>query len=249
MEGLNNLKLESGIIVFRPSKIIKYARVADIKINNKMFLALTKGLSNEGLTDPGAIIYVLKSKQDLKTDYEIQFVFHNGTYICVNPQIAEDLTLKYMFKIFKMKPKDHPIIEKQVTIKDPNSDLKHRFDFTFMLNNVLHIIEVKSVPVAYGNIAVFPSGYRKTIDDPISPRAISQMKLLNILGKSKKIKTYMIYVVQRDDIKSFSYNLGDHHYMEAVYDFINVKSIVLYMSWKKNNKNVFTHILKRVQYL
>jgi len=83
-------------------------------------------------------------------------------------------------------------------------------------------------------IAIFPDGYRKKSTDLISPRAYKHLEDLIEIQKSDGYQTYLIYVVQRQDVKYFSPSILDKTYYDKVYDAIDkgVKIIPVCVAWE-----------------
>jgi len=89
----------------------------------------------------------------------------------------------------------------------------------------------------YEKIGLFPFGYRKKKEDLISPRAYKHLEDLIEIQKKENHQAYLIYIIQRADVKYFSPSLIDKIYYDKVYEAIDngVKVIPLLVIWKENN--------------
>lgn len=155
--------LIEGIIVKRPSKVIKTPYVADvIAIDNieKEVLAHSASLGCCGLADTGATILMTKMissnknkiNNDKKCEYKICLSVlkerNQEIIIGIHPKIAEDLVESALNKnlLTKLQNIKSYKRETKLFVKDK---VDSRFDYTGIdCNGVPFIMEVKNVPLA-----------------------------------------------------------------------------------------------------
>lgn len=226
----------------RPSAIIKSPYVADIILqNNTTSLAHSLSLGCKGLCDKNATVFITPLNTIHKDDkphcnYTIQFAFQDNVLIGVNPKLAEHIIYNALRN--KLLPfLQTSYIKREVSIvydKYVNS----RFDFGgYTSDNVPFLLEVKNVPLAFyinaipkdkknfipdpnsdpmKKIAVFPDGYKKHINDPVSPRALKHIRELTYLKENTSSRCILCFVVQRHDADTFELSATDPEYAEAV---------------------------------
>lgn len=237
----------------RPSKICKSPYVADAFETDE--LLHTASLGCFGLVEQHAkVICSKKENSKGKCKYMVQLGFdsESNTYISTNPLLANkisEILLKDNKINFNFK---YNIVNTEQTIGNS------RFDFVLEdeINN-RHVVEVKSVPIAFyenlpvkeyrkrsydgrdthSKIGIFPVGYRKNKNSPISERAIKHLKELGRLVKDKEIASgTCLFVVGRSDVNQFSPSKDDPFYCsaikEALDDGVNIKAIKL--EWINN---------------
>uniref|UniRef100_A0A6C0KEG4 Sugar fermentation stimulation protein C-terminal domain-containing protein n=1 Tax=viral metagenome TaxID=1070528 RepID=A0A6C0KEG4_9ZZZZ len=232
---LNNLRTVN--VISRPSKICKSPYVADIIIEDQIIQAHAPSLGCCGLCEKDARVLVTPKKDTTKIcKYTIQLsIFtenkkQNTQLIGINPKLAETIVENVLkLNLFtKLKVKS---FKREVKI------LNSRFDFVGLdEEDNSFVLEVKNVPLAdyidcdrkermkYNfddkeaneKISYFPDGYRKKKTDVISPRALKHIQELHTITKTSKTKTYICYVIQRDDIKCFQPSNIDIIYKNAV---------------------------------
>ena len=237
--------IQECVIKSRPSKTCKTPYVADISLNNETYLGHTPSLGCCGLADKEKNVLVEKMDGKGKCDYSIKFGINTEgeqtSYIGIHTKLAESVVDNCL--------KNNLI--KRLNVKEYKREVKYlnsRFDFAGKnQNDEEFILEVKSVPLAkYTNkdqsfnekTAYFPDGYRKKKGDVVSERALKHINELKDLKINKNIKTYMCYVVQRDDADSFTISDTDPIYKQAVKEAVEsgVEIIVLKIKWTKDGK-------------
>ena len=180
-------------------------------------------------------------------------------YVGIYPKLAENivnraLTLNCFSELQNIKK-----------LEPEKKFLNSRFDF-YGINekDEEFILEVKNVPLSnyfeniYKNykeiydsnkdnypidkkIAYFPDGYRKKKGDVVSPRALKHVQELEEISKNKKIKTYLCFVIQREDAEMFQISLLDPKYRNAVQSALQngVKILTLQIKWNQNGEVEF----------
>jgi hypothetical protein len=261
----NVQKFHKALVINRPSKKIKSPYLADIKLfdenDNLMdeeLMAHSPALGCCGLIAKDAIVYVTEnndenSKRKSKyTIYNVQ-ISDPSIIIGVHPMSANTI-FENILKNSVMKE-----FENAKNIKREYKILNSRIDFYFEIGEKKIFLEIKNVPLAdhvdldkknkekicydptkynsYEKIAIFPDGYRKKSSDLISPRAYKHLEDLIEIQKNDKHQTYLIYIVQRLDVKYFSPSILDKTYYDKVYEAIDngVKIIPLSVVWEGEN--------------
>ena len=121
-----------------------------------------------------------------------------------------------------------------------------------------HVVEVKAVPIALfenlpikeynkkqypdvnynQKIGVFPVGYKKNKNSPISERAIKHLVELGRLISDNIINTgCCLFVVGRNDVSSFSPSKEDPYYCKAINEAVakGVQIKAIKIEWIKNS--------------
>ena len=215
-------KLSEGIVIKRPSSLVKSPYMADIELKNsssseEKILAHTPSLGCNGYIDKGKRVLLLpKLGGNTKSSHSVEFAYETDTNILVgtNPNISNNivynLLINNLFDNYKNYETKNVLREKT----KGNS----RFDIYIKDNeNVEHFIEIKTAPVKdfEKNCAIFPKGYRKKKTDPFSPRAIKHLEELTLLAKEENTKCYLIFVVPRNDVEYFTPCKEDPLYCSA----------------------------------
>ena len=244
-------KVYETTVLDRPSKSIKSPYLADIvdPITKETVLAHTPALGCCGLIVSGSKVIVVAKNTKAKSKYSIDFVVDEKKYLIgVNPMYANTL-VRNMIEL--------KLIRGLTKLDSLKAEYKYeccRFDFFGTINTEKVYIEVKNVPLAdycdcnkkekkkmdlskykYNEkIAIFPDGYRKNQNEPVSPRALKHLQ--NMIKLVKNNKCYMIYIVQRRDITSFTPTVLDQIYRKAFIEAMNSGVIikVYKIIWKKN---------------
>lgn len=144
-----------------------------------------------------------------------------------------------------------------------------RFDYTFLNEEGKRVyLEVKNVPLAdvvdvsekerkkldissydfNKKIAIFPDGYRKNKDEPVSPRALKHVNHLAKLHKENPdVLCALVFLIQRTDVVSFKPSSLDPIYHKAVYDAVEdgVYVLPICVTWEGSN----CKFLKKVELL
>ena len=251
-----------GTVVKRPSATCKTPYVADVLLEDgkTMVLAHTAALGCCGLADLDAkvIMIPVENKKNV-CRYKILFSIHEEKgirqYIGIDPKLAETLVYTCLHENKISSLEDCKSIQREKTIMDS------RFDFMGIdKKDHIYVLEVKNVPLADyvdclakekkkldfndreydSKISYFPDGYRKKQKDTVSPRALKHIEELEKIALETKIKTYLCYVVQREDANRFQTSILDPTYKQAVKKASDngVTIIVLQIKWTKEGEAI-----------
>ena len=180
-------KLLQGILIKRYKRFF-----ADIKYKNKTITAhCPNSGSMMGLLDKGNIVWFSQSNDPKrKLKYTLQIISSNNNLVGVNTHLTNKIVLEALVekKIASLKKFDN--IKSEVMFSDNT-----RFDFLISNKNKKCFLEVKNVTlVRKKNIAEFP--------DSITSRGSKHlMELAN--AKKKGYESFILYLIQRNDCKSF----------------------------------------------
>jgi DNA-binding sugar fermentation-stimulating protein len=236
----------------RPSSTCKSPYVADANETNELLHA--PSLSCGGLVDKdSSVVCSRKHKQSGKCKYLVQLGFdsESNAFISTNPLLANKITNSLLLnKFLKM-----PFTYNRNNIHPEYTIGNSRFDFVIKDDNKTYIIEVKAVPIAVHEnltikelskkdftgynpkkkIGVFPIGYRKSKNVPISERAIKHLdELGNNLEEGKAEYACCLFIVGREDVVSFQPSMEDLFYLTAMKKAIKkgVKIRAVKMIWR-----------------
>ena len=127
-----------------------------------------------------------------KTSYAISLVQLEYTLVSIDARLPNHLFTEYLKTNTPDVFKDYAV-QKEVTYQN------HRFDFRLNRGQDVFWVETKSVTCVDGRIARFP--------DAISKRAHNHLNTLMDL-QSKGEEAAVIFIIQRDDVESFSPNVS-----------------------------------------
>lgn len=227
-----------------------------------------------GYVDRGQLVVLTKNKIDKSNkkvcSYTIHLALRNEKeriyYIGVHPKIAEQIVFECLTKNYI------PGLKNLCKIEREKKYLNSRFDFCGIdENGIDFILEVKNVPCgdyvdmlpknkskistahndfrhwAYDSkIAYFPDGYRKNIEDTVSPRAVKHLNELTEIKKTSHKRCIMIYVIQRPDCLYFQPSNVDPCYQYAFKNAVEngIEIIPIQILWKKNGNCYFQKVMK-----
>jgi DNA-binding sugar fermentation-stimulating protein len=270
-------KLYKALILARPSKVCKSPYLADVKIfdeeNNiieENVMAHSPALGCCGLISKDEYVMCTKSESlKAKSKYIIHHVIQKSlnSVIGTNPMLANPIVKSLLL---------HNKIEEFKNIKDLKAEItvdESRFDFTFLNEEGKRVyLEVKNVPLANfidvsekerkklnlehnihlydfnKKIAIFPDGYRKNKDEPVSPRALKHVNHLSkIHRENPDVLCALVFLIQRSDVVSFKPSSLDPIYEKAIYDAVEDGVLVLpiCVTWEDNT----CKFLKKVELL
>lgn len=230
-------------------------------------LAHSPTLGCNGMIAPNVIVYVTENNDEKDEKRKSKYTIFNiqisnpEIIIGVHPMTANAIFENILKNNIIDEFKNAINIRREVKI------LNSRIDFYCEINGKKIFLEVKNVPIAdylnspienkkdkkykkdkntitdfseynqYEKIGLFPLGYRKKKEDLISPRAYKHLEDLIEIQKKENHQAYLIYIIQRGDVKYFSPSLLDKIYYDKVYEAIDngVKVIPLLVIWKDNN--------------
>ena len=213
--------LQKATVVNRPSKTIKSPYVADIQLEDgTMALCHTPGLGCSGLVSAGRQIYVSKAANTkAKTAYTAQVsesTDEEGTYyVGIHPMVSQMVASKLLDKIAT-----NVVWRSEVPVNEHT-----RLDFVGTgPNGKKTYVEVKNAMVTlsaekrHKRRAIFPEGYRKSITDTVSPRAVKHAATLAELATLADTEAaYLVFIVPRDDCNAgLELNALDPIYCKAV---------------------------------
>jgi DNA-binding sugar fermentation-stimulating protein len=264
-------KLYKAIVINRPSKVCKSPYLADVAVYNdekeiieENVMAHTPALGCCGYVEADSIVYCTKSaSKTAKSKYVVQISQMKDINIKVgiNPMLANPIVKELLLK--NKIPPFNDIKKLKQEVKIGNS----RFDFTFENQKMKVILEVKNVPIAdvvdvdektrkkmdlskydpYEKIAIFPNGFRKNVNEPISERAVKHTNHLAEMAKDEKEDTIcaIVFLIQRTDVTYFQPSNIDSFYQNALYKASDagVLIIPICVEWV-DNECKFSKILK-----
>jgi sugar fermentation stimulation protein A len=218
--------LVRATVVKRPSATIKSPYVADIRVDgiDEIMLCHSPGLGCCGLVEAGRVIYVLPSREGSKTAWTAHMAecsdsegAHN---VGIHPMIGQSVAATYLSNISA-----DAVWKSEVVVAEST-----RIDYVGLLPNGKKIyVEVKTAMVSTectvprtSRCAVFPEGYRKSKNEPVSPRAIKHARVLaELKGRADTERCVLLYVVPRDDCGGgVIINPSDPWYLAAVRDAV-----------------------------
>ena len=180
-------KLISGQLVKRYKRFF-----VDVKIDGKIITAHCPNTgSMYGLLKKNNKVWLTKSNNpNRKLKYTLQIIQDKKTKVGVNTHLTNKIILEALQNNL-IKEFDKTIEIKPETKFGNNT----RFDFLVTKNNLKSFIEVKNVTLSRKKgIAEFP--------DAITSRGLKHIKEL-IKSNEKGYKIYILYLIQRNDCKSF----------------------------------------------
>ena len=184
---------------------------ADIKYQDKTITAhCPNSGSMMGLLDTGNNVWFSKSdnpKRKLK--YTLQIIDVNGNLVGINTQLTNKIVLESLKKKKKKSLIDFIDIKTETKFSDNT-----RFDFLLSNDKDKCFLEVKNVTLLRkNNVAEFP--------DAITLRGTKHLKEL-INAKKKGYKSYILYLIQRNDCKFFKIAKDiDQEYKKAFDESLN----------------------------
>ena len=184
---------------------------ADIKYQDKTITAhCPNSGSMMGLLDTGNNVWFSKSdnpKRKLK--YTLQIIDVNGNLVGINTQLTNKIVLESLKKKKIKSLIDFIDIKTETKFSDNT-----RFDFLLSNDKDKCFLEVKNVTLLRkNNVAEFP--------DAITLRGTKHLKEL-IKAKKKGYKSYILYLIQRNDCKFFKIAKDiDQEYKKAFDEALN----------------------------
>ena len=180
-------KLISGQLIKRYKRFF-----VDVKINSKIITAHCPNTgSMYGLLKKNNKVWLTESNNpNRKLKYTLQIIKEKNSKVGVNTH----LTNKIVYHALENNLIDE--FNKKIKIK-PESKFgtNTRFDFLITKNNTKTFIEVKNVTLSRTKgVAEFP--------DAVTARGLKHIKEL-IKAAKKGYKIYILYLIQRNDCKSF----------------------------------------------
>jgi DNA-binding sugar fermentation-stimulating protein len=221
-------------VLHRPSTVIKSPYVADIRLEDgTTALCHTPGLGCCGMVAPGRVIYVTKSSGSGKTAWAAQVAEctdRSGIYfVGINPMVCQHAAAK----LLPLINADTAVVWKsEVTVSEGV-----RLDYVGSTESKKTYVEVKTAMIAHESHeterrdtdtrrAIFPEGFRKHRDDPVSPRAIKHAKHLGELAAGGDTAVLCFIVPRTDCGDGMEPSHGDPAYCAAVRESVRKGTIV-----------------------
>ena len=216
-------KLISGQFIKRYKRFF-----VDVKVKDKIITAHCPNTgSMYGLLKKGNKVWLSRSNNPKrKLKYTLQIIEDFKSKVGVNTHLANKIVL-HALKNNLIKEFD-----KKIQIKpETKFGLNTRFDFFITKNNIKIFLEVKNVTLSRINgLAEFP--------DAVTVRGLKHINEL-IKASKKGYKIFILYLVQRDDCKSFKIARDiDPEYSESLSKAVKKKLNVLCYDCKFSSKGI-----------
>jgi len=174
--------------------IKRYKRFfVDVKINGKIIIAHCPNTgSMYGLLKKNNKVWLTKSNNlNRKLKYTLQIIQDKKSKVGINTHLTNKIVLEALQNNLIKE------FDKKIEIKpETKFGLNSRFDFLITKNNLKAFIEVKNVTLSRKKgVAEFP--------DAVTSRGLKHIKEL-INANKKGYKIYILYLIQRNDCKSFN---------------------------------------------
>ena len=216
-------KLIAGRLIKRYKRFF-----VDVEINGKIITAHCPNTgSMYGLLKKNNKVWLTKSNNpNRKLKYTLQIIQDKKTKVGVNTHLTNKIVLEALQNNL-IKEFDKTIEIKPETKFGNNT----RFDFSVTENNLKSFIEVKNVTLSRKKgIAEFP--------DAITSRGLKHIKEL-IKANEKGYKIYILYLIQRNDCKSFKIaNDIDPEYSDSLSKAVKKNLNVLCFDCKFSPKGI-----------
>ncbi len=216
-------KLIPGLFVKRYKRFF-----VDIKINNKIITVHCPNTgSMYGLLKKGNKAWISKSNNpNRKLKYTLEIIEDNNSKVGVNTHSTNKI-IHHALQNNLIKEFDNILDIKPET----KFGLNTRFDFLVTGKNSKAFIEAKNVTLSRKkNIAEFP--------DTITTRGLKHINEL-LKASKKDYKIYILYLIQRDDCKSFTIAKDiDPNYATALKKAVKNKLKVLCYDCKFSSKGI-----------
>ena len=181
-------KLISGELIKRYKRFF-----VDVKIDGKIITAHCPNTgSMYGLLKKDNKVWLTKSNNpNRKLKYTLQIIQDKKTKVGVNTHLSNKIVMEALQNNLIKE------FDKKIEIKpETKFGLNSRFDFLITKNNLKAFIEVKNVTLSRKKgVAEFP--------DAVTSRGLKHIKEL-INANKKGYKIYILYLIQRNDCKSFN---------------------------------------------
>jgi sugar fermentation stimulation protein A len=216
-------KLISGLFIKRYKRFF-----VDVKINDQIITAHCPNTgSMQGLIKKGNKVWLSESdnpKRKLK--YTLEIIEDNKSKVGVNTHSANKIVSHALLNNLLVEFKD--IIEIKPETKFGKNT---RFDFLVLNKKEKAFIEVKNVTLSRSNgVAEFP--------DAVTIRGLKHLNEL-IKASKKNYKIFILYLIQRNDCKSFSIAKDiDSDYAKALVKAVKNKLNILCYDCKFSSKGI-----------
>ena len=216
-------KLISGQLIKRYKRFF-----VDVQVKGKVITAHCPNTgSMQGLLKKGNKVWLTKSDNpNRKLKYTLQIIQDNKSKVGVNTHLTNKIILhalkNNLFKEFDKKIKIRP---------ETKFGSNTRFDFLITKNNFKAFVEVKNVTLSrIKGLAEFP--------DAVTARGLKHIKEL-INASNKGYEIFLLYLIQRDDCKSFSIAKDiDIEYSNSLSKAVKKKLNILCYDCKFSSKGI-----------
>ena len=216
-------KLISGLLIKRYKRFF-----VDIEIKNQIVTAHCPNTgSMSGLLKKGNKVWISKSDNpNRKLKYTLEIIENGKSKVGVNTQSSNKIVLHALKNNLIDEFKDFLEIKSETKFGENT-----RFDFLVFKKKYKAFIEVKNVTLSRSNkIAEFP--------DAITTRGLKHINEL-VKASKKNYKIFILYLVQRDDCKSFTIAKDiDPAYANALTKAVKNKLKILCYDCKFSSKGI-----------
>ena len=216
-------KLISGQLIKRYKRFF-----VDVQVKGKVITAHCPNTgSMQGLLKKGNKVWLTKSDNpNRKLKYTLQIIQDNKSKVGVNTHLTNKIIL-HALKNNLIKEFDKKIKIRPETKFGSNT----RFDFLITKNNFKAFVEVKNVTLSrIKGLAEFP--------DAVTARGLKHIKEL-INASNKGYEIFLLYLIQRDDCKSFSIAKDiDIEYSNSLSKAVKKKLNILCYDCKFSSKGI-----------
>ena len=216
-------KLISGVFIKRYKRFF-----VDVKINKSTVIAHCPNTGSMlGLLKKGNKVWLTQtSNPNRKLKYTLQIIEDKGTKIGVNTHLTNKIFLDALKKNLLQEISGYIKIETEVKFGKNT-----RFDFLILNKKDKIFIEVKNVTLSRRKkLAEFP--------DAITDRGLKHINEL-LKASKKNFKIFILFLVQRDDCKSFSVAKDiDPNYADALIKAVKNKLNILCYDCKFSSKGI-----------
>ena len=216
-------EIVSGLFIKRYKRFF-----VDIKIKDQIVTAHCPNTgSMHGLLNEGNKVWISKSKNlNRKLKYTLEIIEHNNTKVGVNTQSSNKI-VHHALKNNLIKEFNDILEIKPETQFGKNT----RFDFLVINKKNKIFLEVKNVTLSRKKeLAEFP--------DAKTDRGLKHIKEL-IKASQKNYKIFILFLIQRDDCKSFTIAKDiDPNYSNALRKAVKKKLNVLCYDCKFSSKGI-----------
>ncbi len=216
-------KLISGLLIKRYKRFF-----VDIEIKNQIITAHCPNTgSMSGLLKKGNKVWISKSDNpNRKLKYTLEIIENGKSKVGVNTQSSNKIVFHALKNNLIDEFKDFLEIKSEIKFGENT-----RFDFLVLKKKYKAFIEVKNVTLSRSNkIAEFP--------DAITTRGLKHINEL-IKASKKNYKIFILYLIQRDDCKSFTIAKDiDPSYANALTKAVKNKLKILCYDCKFSSKGI-----------
>ena len=216
-------EIVSGLFIKRYKRFF-----VDIKIKDQIVTAHCPNTgSMHGLLNEGNKVWISKSKNlNRKLKYTLEIIEHNNTKVGVNTQSSNKI-VHHALKNNLIKEFNDILEIKPETQFGKNT----RFDFLVINKKNKIFLEVKNVTLSRKKeLAEFP--------DAKTDRGLKHIKEL-IKASQKNYKIFILFLIQRDDCKSFTIAKDiDPNYSNALRKAVKKKLNILCYDCKFSSKGI-----------